>query len=198
MRVSLPAVHSNPLPYASLLQARSTECIDLAVIHCTELPDLAMAREFGERILYPDSSTGNSGHYYVERSGSIQEWVPPERVAHHVRGYNSRSIGIELVNLGRYPDWFDSRRQQMTEPYPQAQIDALLWLLQELGRMLPALCWITGHEVLDAGKVAATDPSGQLISRKRDPGPKFPWSRVLAAIDLQYLQGAALDKYQPD
>jgi N-acetylmuramoyl-L-alanine amidase len=198
MRVSLPAIHSNPLPYASLLQARSTECIDLAVIHCTELPDLAMAREFGERILYPESSTGNSGHYYVERSGSIQEWVPPQRVAHHVRGYNARSIGIELVNLGRYPDWFDSRCQQMKEPYPQAQIDALVTLLQELGRILPALRWIAGHEVLDASKVAATDTSGQLISRKRDPGPLFPWSRVLAAIGLQYLQGEALDGYQPD
>jgi N-acetylmuramoyl-L-alanine amidase len=115
-----------------------------------------------------------------------------------VRGYNARSIGIELVNLGRYPDWFDSRCQQMKEPYPQAQIDALVTLLQELGRILPALRWIAGHEVLDASKVAATDTSGQLISRKRDPGPLFPWSRVLAAIGLQYLQGEALDGYQPD
>lgn len=191
-------IHSNPLPYASSLQAREPACIELAVIHCTELPDLASAREFGERILYPDSATGNCGHYYIERSGRIEEWVPPQRVAHHVRGYNARSVGIELINLGRFPDWFDSRRQQMTEPYPQAQIDSLLWLLRELNRGLPALRWIVGHATLDTSQVPASDDPQSRVCRKLDPGPMFPWSALLADISLQYLQGNSLDSFCTD
>jgi len=190
------AVHRNPLPYASVLQARDPESIDLVVIHCTELPDLAMAREFGERIVYPETSTGNSGHFYVERSGFIEEWVPLHRVAHHVRGYNLHSVGIELDNPGRYPDWLDSRRQQMTEPYPQAQIEGLLTLLQELTLTLPALRWIAGHETLDRSRVSASDDSGQSVFRKRDPGPMFPWSTVLDTVGLDYLQDDELASYR--
>lgn len=193
-----PAIHSNPLSYASALQARDPACIDLVVIHCTELPDLPMARQFGERVVYPETSTGNSGHYYVERSGVIEQWVPLHRVAHHVRGYNARSIGIELVNLGRYPDWLDSRRQQMTEPYPQAQINGLLCLLQELARTLPALRWIAGHETLDTSRVSASDDPAQRVFRKRDPGPMFPWPTVLPAVGLQYIQDDELASYRSD
>jgi N-acetylmuramoyl-L-alanine amidase len=96
------------LPYASLLESRPLEDIDLLVVHCTELPDLEIAREYGERVIYPKTGTGNSGHYYIDRDGTTEVWVPSIRVAHHVRGYNHRSVGIELVNAGRYPNWFHS------------------------------------------------------------------------------------------
>ena len=39
------------LPYVQLLNARDLSNIDLVVIHCTELPDLATARQYGERVL---------------------------------------------------------------------------------------------------------------------------------------------------
>lgn len=181
-------IESNPLPYTRALDGRRLDTIDLAVIHCTELPDLPTAREFGERVLYPDSATGNSGHYYVERSGRIEEWVPVDRIAHHVRGYNARSVGIELVNLGRYPDWFDSRFQVMQEPYTAAQIASLANLLQELRELLPALRWIAGHEALDTTRVTAADDPGKKVFRKRDPGPLFPWSDVLQKIDLKLFE----------
>ena len=58
-----PVIRIDPLPYATALAARPLDNIDLVVIHCTELPDLAMARAFGERVLHADSGTGNSGHY---------------------------------------------------------------------------------------------------------------------------------------
>lgn len=193
-----PNIHSNPLPYASSLRAREPGCIELAVIHCTELPDLATARKFGEKILYPETLTGNSGHYYIERSGRIEEWVPPRRVAHHVRGYNARSVGIELVNLGRFPDWFDSRHQQMTQPYPPAQIDALVCLMGELTECLPSLRWIAGHETLDTERVSASDDPQRRVCRKLDPGPMFPWTALLEAVGLEYLQGEALASFRPD
>ncbi len=184
---ALLACHADPLPYIDRLDARTPADIDLVVVHCTELPDLATARRYGERVLYPDSGTGNSGHFYVDRDGGVHAWVPVERVAHHVRGYNPRAIGIELVNRGRYPDWLDSRRQAMDEDYPDAQLDALVALLQQLCVDLPSLRWIAGHEDLDTEEVAASDDPARRVRRKRDPGPRFPWERVLAALPLQRL-----------
>ncbi len=178
----------HPLPYEDLLDARPLQQIDLVVVHCTELPDLATARRFGERVLYPASGTGNSGHWYIDREGRVERWVDPARVAHHVRGFNARSIGVELVNSGRWPDWLDSRRQAMEESYPDAQIEALLSLLATLSVDLPALRWIAGHEDLDTGLVPASDDPAVQVRRKLDPGPLFPWARVLAATPLQRLE----------
>ena len=183
-----PRIDSQPLPYLAQLGERAPADVDLVVIHCTELPDLAMARSYGERVLY-DSGSGNSGHYYIDRDGSIVEYVPVHRIAHHVSGYNPRSIGIELVNTGRYPHWLDSRNQAMDEPYPDPQIDALIDLLQHLCTTLPGLRHIAGHEALDTREEVASDDPDRRVARKRDPGPLFPWPRVLAAVTLSPLGG---------
>lgn len=180
------------LPYETRLETRPLSQVDLVVIHCTELPDLATAREYGERVLYPlrddgSGGTGNSGHYYIDRDGSCHRYVAPERVAHHVRGYNPRSIGIELVNAGRWPHWLDSRHQAMDEAYPDAQIDALVVLLHALQARIPSLRYIAGHDTLDTAMVPASDDPAILVPRKRDPGPLFPWRRVLEAVPLQRL-----------
>ncbi|UOF13322.1 N-acetylmuramoyl-L-alanine amidase [Lysobacter capsici] len=178
---------SAPLPYEARLTPRDPASIDLVVIHCTELPDLATAREYGERVLYDESGTGNSGHYYIDRDGSVLRYVSEDRVAHHVRGYNPRSIGIELVNIGRYPHWLDSRRQAMPEDYTPAQIEALIALLNDLSQRLPSLRLIAGHEDLDTAQVESSDDPSVLVQRKLDPGPWFPWPRVLAACGLERL-----------
>lgn len=185
-----PAFRDDPLPYVARLPARPLAEVRLVVIHCTELPDLAIAREYGERVLYPESGTGNSGHYYVDRDGSVQRWVPEERVAHHVRGHNPHSVGIELVNRGRWPRWLDAAHQAMDEPYPDAQIEALVALLRQLQATLPALREIAGHEDLDRDRVPATDDPAATVPRKRDPGPLFPWERVLAAVPLRRVAAA--------
>jgi N-acetylmuramoyl-L-alanine amidase len=182
-----PALHHWPLPYEQRLEARPVSQVDLVVIHCTELPDLATAREFGERALY-DSGTGNSGHYYIDRDGTVHVFVSPDRVAHHTRGYNERAVGIELVNTGRYPDWLDSRRQDMAEPYTDAQIQSLLALLALLQRELPRLEFIAGHEDLDREQVSASNSPEHKVYRKRDPGPRFPWSRVLDSTSLDRIR----------
>ena len=184
------SIHPRTLPYTDRLASRSLEDIDLIVIHCTELPDLATAREYGERIQYPDSGTGNSGHYYIDRDGRIEIWVPEDRVAHHVRGYNERSIGIELVNRGRYPDWFRSDNQRMKEPYPESQINALCLLIEHLVKALPGLHYITGHENLDEEFVTASDKPNAGVRRKRDPGEQFPWPQVQDA--------SGLERFRPD
>jgi len=102
-----------------------------------------------------------------------------------VRGHNPRSVGIELVNRGRYPDWLATRSQEMTEPYPEAQVAALLRLLAALRRELPNLRWIAGHEDLDVAMVPASDDASSNVRRKRDPGPMFPWDRVMRESGLE-------------
>jgi N-acetylmuramoyl-L-alanine amidase len=179
-------IRDGPLPYATRLPARAPTDIDLVVIHCTELPDLATARAYGEKILYDDGS-GNSGHYYIDRDGAVHRFVGDDRVAHHTRGYNPRSIGIELVNRGRWPDWLDSRRQVMDEPYTDAQIASLRALLARLRADCPNLRHIAGHEDLDTDQVPASDDPDLRVFRKRDPGPLFPWDAVLPASGLQRL-----------
>ncbi len=178
-----PEIVDAPLPYEQRLDVRDIRSITRVVVHCTETPDLPSARRFGETVLY-DSGTGNSGHFYIDRDGSVHRYVHPERIAHHVSGHNRDSIGIELVNRGRYPDWLDSRRQTPDEPYPDAQIDALIALIARLKLEIPGLREIAGHEDLDTRTVPASDDPSLSVPRKRDPGPLFPWPRVLERTGL--------------
>lgn len=177
-----------PLPYEARLAERPAAAIDLVVIHCTELPDMTIAREYGERIHHASTQTGNSGHYYIDRDGSMFRFVGDQRVAHHTFEYNLRSIGIELVNLGRYPNWNDSRHQDFTEPYTPAQIDALVALLRQLRNEHPHLRFIAGHDALDQRREASSDDPAILLRRRLDPGPMFPWHRVMAEAGLERLQ----------
>jgi N-acetylmuramoyl-L-alanine amidase len=181
------AIHDWPLPYESRLQERAIDAIDLVVIHCTELPDMKIAREFGERIHYPEKQTGNSGHYYVETDGTVYRFVADTRVANHTFGYNPRSIGIELANIGRYPYWGDSKHQRFTAPYTKQQIDSLLGLLRQLRQNLPNLKYIAGHEDLDRRLEPASDDPAIMLPRRQDPGPLFPWDLVAPASKLERL-----------
>jgi N-acetylmuramoyl-L-alanine amidase len=168
----------NLLPYIQGLQARGLIEVNAVVIHATELPTLAEARRFAEIIHYPATKTGNSGHFYVDTDGRVECWVTPDRVAHHVKGHNHASIGIELVHPGRYPDWHATDHQDWSTPYPDEQIEALIGLLNQLAVRLPRLHHIAGHDELDLDVVAASDDPSQTVRRKLDPGPTFPWDRV--------------------
>ncbi len=184
------AIDHWPLPYEERLAARPSAAIDLVVIHCTELPDMAMAREFGERIHYAGTRTGNSGHYYIDLDGKISRFVADTRVANHTFGYNPRSIGIEMVNMGRYPHWGDSRHQAFTAPYTAAQIASLRELLAQLRTDHANLRWIAGHEDLDRRLEPAKDDASILLRRRQDPGPLFPWAEVI--------DGSGLERFSPE
>ncbi|MGN2251011.1 N-acetylmuramoyl-L-alanine amidase [Frateuria sp. GZRe14] len=183
----MPAITDQPLPYVDSLPERPAEAVTLVVIHCTELPDLLTAREYGEKVLY-ESGAGNSGHYYIDRDGTILRYVPGTRIAHHVRGRNADSIGIELVNRGRYPDWFLAGNQSMSEPYPEGQIEALRGLLAQLRREFPNLRGIAGHEDLDTARVPASDDPAVMVPRKLDPGPLFPWDAIVPSCGLERIR----------
>ncbi len=180
-----PRIADHLLPYHGRLELRDPATLELIVIHCTELPTLEEAREMGERRLYEGSGTGASGHYYIDRDGAIYRYVSDDRVAHHVVGYNQRSIGIELVNRGRYPRWFHAGHQAMTEPYETAQIDSLLGLLRHLRAVHAGIDKLAAHADLDRRSIAAEDDPRQTVQRRLDPGPRFPWQRVLDHVGLE-------------
>lgn len=178
-------IHDWPLPYEAHLAQRPLGSIDLVVIHCTELPDMQMTREFGERVHYPASQTGNSGHYYIEESGAVYRFVRDDRIANHTYSYNPRSIGIEMFNRGRYPFWGDSKHQTFTVPYTPEQIAALLALLRQLRAEIPSLRYIAGHEDLDLRLEPASDNPSIQLRRRQDPGPLFPWAEIVPSSGLQ-------------
>ena len=184
MNAAVPEIRVRPLSYEQRLEPRERDEVTAVVIHCTELPDLDMAREYGEKEQHHGTHTGNSGHFYIDRDGRIEQWVTTERVAHHVRGHNAYTIGIELVNRGRYPHWHDSRHQAFTEPYPDEQVEALLSLLDHLRDEHPRLARIYGHDDLDTARIPASDDASLRVRRKLDPGPMFPWREVIERSGL--------------
>jgi N-acetylmuramoyl-L-alanine amidase len=165
------------LPYHDRLKTRKPENLQLVVLHCTELPTLEQAREFGEKVVLEDG-TGHSGHYCLDRDGRVYRYVKDDRIAHHVVGHNDESIGIELVNRGRYPNWFYSNKQMFEEQYTAEQIFALKELLSDLRRKYPGIFRIARHSDLDTRLIAAEDNSGKQVRRRLDPGPLFPWDEI--------------------
>ncbi len=168
------------LPCVEALPERSVADIRLLVLHSTEEPTLEDARRVAQ-----ESEDCVSAHYYVDRNGSAEEWVPITRAARHVSGHNQASIGIELVNRGRSPDHLASTGQTPTEPFDEAQIKALEELIDVLRGACPNLTQIQRHSDLDERRVPASDAPGLTVRRRIDPGPLFPWARVRDHFDRQ-------------
>ena len=147
--------HWRPSPNHSLRKPQ------LVVLHYTVEPTLEGSR----RILSdPGRATPVSSHYLIDRDGRIEQLVADHLRARHAGAgrwgsftdVNDVSIGIEIVNTGR-------------EPFPQAQIDALIALLQDLRAR---------HRFDPRQVIAHADLAP---GRKVDPGPQFPWRRLADA-----------------
>lgn len=101
------------------------------------------------------------------------------------------SLGIETVNMGRYPDYFDSRVQLTIEPYLDTIVNPLIALINQLKSQYPSIKYISGHNDLDVTYMNSTDdPKCVQVRTKVDPGPMFPWTKVVNAVKLQ--------RYQPN
>lgn len=132
----------------------------LIVLHATEQAsvqrslDTLRTRNRGGRV---------SAHYLIGRGGGLYQLVADDQRAWHagagrwgtITDVNSASIGIELDNDGA--------------PFPAAQIDSLLRLLADLRDRLQ----IPPDQIVAHAEVAPT--------RKRDPGPQFPWKQLADA-----------------
>ena len=104
-----------------------------------------------------------SAHFLVRRDGSVIQFVPVERRAWHAgasawRGRsrcNDFSVGIELEGIDH-------------APFEPAQYESLVSLIQDLRNTLP-IRDIAAHSDVAPG-------------RKTDPGARFDWPRLLAAL----------------
>ncbi len=108
-------------------------------------------------------------HYVIDKAGRVEAGVPENQIANHAKGHNADSIGIELVNRGDGKD-----------PYPDKQLGMLVAALRSIIRR-----WgidksaIVAHSAVDKRTFHC---GGREIKTKHDPGPAFPWDRVLNAI----------------
>ncbi len=108
-------------------------------------------------------------HYVIDKSGQIEPGVPENQIANHAKRNNSDTIGIELVNRG-----------DGTDPYPDRQLGMLVAALRSITKRWGiAKTAIVGHSAVDRRSFAC---GGREIKTKQDPGPTFPWDRVLQAI----------------
>lgn len=148
--------------------------VERVVIHATGGPDCNPGRNFKSGTLNGivrlfKENKNISIHYIVGRDGKRVQMVPEGQIAYHVKGKNSTSIGIELINNGDGKD-----------PYPDEQIDSLTGLLTPiLKRHSLGPADLVGHSELDNSEL---DCNGKKIKRKQDPGDNFPWDRVRAAL----------------
>ncbi len=107
-------------------------------------------------------------HYMIGRDGALRKSIPENQVGHHVIGYSERSIAIELVNHG-----------DGSEPFPQEQIGVLVKLLRDIvKRHNIARANVVRHSDLDKGML----PCAPEQRRKIDPGPAFPYEKVLETV----------------
>ena len=109
-----------------------------------------------------------SAHFFIERDGSIWQFVSADDRAWHAgashwRGRdncNNDSIGIELEGL-----------EGLT--FEPAQYSALEYLCASIAQHYPVE-YLAGHEHIAPG-------------RKQDPGPGFDWQRLRASLQQQSL-----------
>ncbi len=95
---------------------------------------------------------------------------------------NASSIGIEIVNPGEVTGTDGQRR---FAPYPTAQIDVLITLLQRI---------VARHGIRRDRIVGHSDIAPQ---RKLDPGPAFPWQRLAEAGLIHWPDAAQMALLRP-
>jgi AmpD protein len=152
--------------------------VSLLVLHSISLPPGryggdAVARLFTNRLdpaghaYFRDiSHLRVSAHFFVRRDGALQQFVPVHRRAWHAgasrwRGRercNDFSVGVELEGLEG-------------SAFTRAQYDCLACLARALAARLP-LRACAAHSDLAPG-------------RKRDPGARFRWARLLRALAVR-------------
>ena len=176
-------ISKEPLSYTKKLKSRSVKRISLIVLHSTELPTMKLTRTYAQTIRY-HKGVGVSGHFYIDKKGKVYQYLDTNRIALHTRGYNARSIGIELLNDGRYPSWYEIASQKVDDPYTPEQLKSLEMLVEKLKLQYPTIKYLARHSDLDKRKIKSSDHPKKMIQRKIDPGPLFPYSTFSKKVDL--------------
>lgn len=151
-----------------------------------------------------------ASHLVIDRDGTVYQCVSFADRAWHAgpaqlwngkptpTNVNDFTIGIEIANWGKLdklaegsfvnylkkpykgPPPFIDAKGVAWEPYPNTQINAVIAATKVIVSQFPAItrAQVTGHE--------------NIQSNKSDPGPAFPWERVLDEVYGDDDEAAAL------
>lgn len=147
-------------PAHNVEERRGAAAPSLVILHYTGMVSAEKAIDWLAR-----EESRVSCHYVIDEHGAVTQLVPERLRAWHAgvscwhgeRDINSHSIGIEIHNPGHadgYPD------------FPKRQIDAVIALTRDICER---------HRIPPQGVLGHSDVA---ISRKIDPGEKFPWGRL--------------------
>jgi N-acetyl-anhydromuramyl-L-alanine amidase AmpD len=145
--------------------------IDSIVIHTTEV-SLS-----GTLDIFENRESGVSAHFVIAPNGDIYQMVDTKDRAWHATYYNDRSIGIEMVGYAH-----------QSSTWNENNLDSLSHLLAWLIQAYP--------------EIPLTHPSGNAYDfvndrynetgfvghsqvqpwNKSDPGPYFPWNRMMFEV----------------
>jgi N-acetyl-anhydromuramyl-L-alanine amidase AmpD len=133
-----------------------------------------------------------SVHFMLDTDGTIYQTLDLKERAWHATISNSRSVGIEIANVGAsatpsYPNVLQGEVQgQMLyqPPFTPQQYDALIKLTAALCEALPRIEFRYPASNRKLSDVELANFHGVLghyhvQSNKQDPGPAFQWDRVI-------------------
>ena len=143
--------------------------------------------------LFAPHSPASSAHFVVDRNGDVYQisdtgyvtWHAGKSLWRGISGLNSHAIGIEIANYGYWrpgitpktaalaetAGWLKAKHKNggpeyLWEPYPEAQILAVIELSKWILENHKTIKEIVGHDDIAPG-------------RKIDPGPLFPMHRFV-------------------
>tara|TARA_Y100000992_G_C21176449_1_gene448569 strand:- start:100 stop:843 length:744 start_codon:yes stop_codon:yes gene_type:complete len=142
------------------LPKRNKKLIKFIIIHYT-----GMKKESDAIKKLCDSKSKVSSHYFIKNRGQILNMVPDLYIAWHagvskwknIKSLNKYSIGIEINNPGHENGY---------KRFSSKQIASLLKLLKYL---------VKKYNIKKKNILGHSDISP---NRKKDPGEKFPWSKL--------------------
>jgi N-acetyl-anhydromuramyl-L-alanine amidase AmpD len=163
--LTVPSPHSLPrvTPVRRIVLHAMAEYVrtDQWVRHCTHLLD----------------SLGVSAHAIVLPDGRLLACVSAERIAHHAKGHNSDSVGIEFALAGVW-DYAGFLERIRTPWVTDAALETgVTWVADQCRRAGLGLAAVTTHARLDP-------------DRKQDPGAGFPWDEFAMQLTRALEQAA--------
>ena len=151
--------------------------IDLIVMHIpVAIQDLVGADPTAESVAhyFTINSRPASAHVVIDADSTVP-LLPDIYTAFHVRGYNSRSVGVEqgwgYLDWGKHP----ARDRQVIEQVAN-------WCRPRVTGYSIPLRQLTKTQV-DAGMSGFAAHSTLDPTRRKDPGPDYPWTLLFNLID---------------
>jgi N-acetylmuramoyl-L-alanine amidase/AmpD protein len=184
-RTPLPTVWKDP-GYGKFLWIQSPNfgkrpkgaVVDTIVVHSTDISTLESTTKW-----FCDTKSQVSAHFTIGKDGSVIQHISTFDRAWHAGvstdamghgNVNDYSIGIELVN-----------RDDGKDPYPDAQVEVLGYLIDEMKRRFP-IKQIVSHEFIAIPRGRKVDPAG------------FPWEKLRwLGLPMYYGQNPATPATTP-